>query len=348
MLKYLKPALALLILLPKLSSAEDFLPSNIFQLDQKFNHHVLVVEKNTHSLFLYTYEKASETPKLIKKFKVATGQMIGDKEVQGDKKTPEGIYTFQQFHSADELIGKYGKTGLIYGAGAFTLDYPNEIDRRLRKTGGGIWLHSTDDDKRVNKGLDSRGCVVATDADLKEISKYIELGKTSTVIVQDVHYLTKRNWLKKKKNITTAVENWMSSWQEKRFEDYIGSYSKEEFGSSKGNYSAYRNYKRAVFARNDTPVIKFNHISILHYADYAVVTFEQDYTSSVINDIGKKILYMKQNKNYEWKIVAEQFKKLNREEELRDFSPSQRFFTKQIPEVNTRLAAEGEYDSESI
>lgn len=347
MLKYLKPALALLILMPVLTRADDFLPSNIFALDQKFNHHVLVVEKNTHSLYLYTFDE-TKIPKLLKKFKVATGKMIGDKEIQGDKKTPEGIYAFQNFHSTDDLVNKYGKTGLIYGAGAFTMNYPNEMDRRLRKTGGGIWLHSTDDDDRVNKGLDSRGCVVATDADLKEISEFIELGKTSTVIVQDVNYLNKKSWLKKKKNITTMLDRWMNAWQEKQFDDYIGSYSKDQFRSSKGRYSAYKIYKRAVFARKDSPIIKFNHVSILHYDDYAVVTFEQDYTSSVIDDVGKKVLYLKQNRNYEWKIVAEEFNKLNREEQLKNFTPSQRFFMNKLPTASSRLAAEGEYDSESI
>ncbi len=49
------------------------------------------------------------------------------------------------------------------------MNYPNPIDQRLKKTGGGIWLHSTNDETRIEKGLDSRGCVVAANNDLKEI-----------------------------------------------------------------------------------------------------------------------------------------------------------------------------------
>ena len=326
--------------------SQDFLPSTIFQLDSKFNHHVLIVEKNTHSLYLYEYNN-SETPKLVKKFKVATGAIIGDKEIQGDKKTPEGIYSFRRFHSGNDLVNMYGKTGLIYGAGAFTMNYPNEIDRRERKTGGGIWLHSTDDDSRVNKGLDSRGCVVATDSDLKEISEYIELGKTSTVIVQDLHFLRRSTWEKKKSNITTVLNNWMKAWQEKDFDTYINSYSKDRFNSRKGRYQAFKQYKRAVFSRRDTPIIKFNHVSILNHDDYAVVTFEQDYTSPVVDDVGKKVLYLKQNKNYEWKIVAEQFNKLKRDDQAKEFTPSQRFFIPKLSETNSKSIA-GENDSESI
>ena len=205
MIKCLKTVLVLAILVPSIARSEDFLPSTIFKLDKNFNHHVLIVEKNTHSLFLYKYDD-SDIPKLVKKYKVATGKMIGDKEVQGDKKTPEGIYSFRRFHSANDLINMYGKTGLIYGAGAFTMNYPNEMDRRDQKTGGGIWLHSTDDDTRVNKGLDSKGCVVATDADLKEISEFIELEKTSTVVVQDLTFLRSKTWKKKRNNLLTTLK----------------------------------------------------------------------------------------------------------------------------------------------
>lgn len=346
MIKCLITALILTVVSTSIAIAEEFLPSTIFQLDKKFNHHVLIVEKNTHSLYLYKYDE-SDTPKLINTFKVATGKMIGDKEVQGDKKTPEGIYIFRRFYSAQDLIKKYGKTGLIYGAGAFTMNYPNEIDRRERKTGGGIWLHSTDDDARVNKGLDSRGCVVATDTDIKDISEYIELDKTSTVIVQDLTFLKKKTWEKKKKNITTFLTSWMKAWQEKDFNEYINGYSTENFMSSRGNFYAYRNYKRAVFARADRPEIKFNHISILNHSQYAVVTFEQDYKSSIIKDVGKKVLYLQQDKNYDWKIVAEKFKKIERTEQIKKFTPSQRFFTEKISNVSSTIA-EGDYDSESI
>jgi murein L,D-transpeptidase YafK len=326
-------------------SAQEFLPSTIYQMDNKFNHHVLVVEKNTHSLYLYEYKENQKYPTLLKKFQVATGKIIGDKEVQGDKKTPEGIYFFRRFFSSKNLIDKYGKTGLIYGAGAFTLNYPNEVDLRHGKTGGGIWLHSTDDDKRISKGLDSRGCVVAMDANLKEISQYIELGKTSAVIVQDLKFISIENWEKKKSNIFSTLNTWMSAWQNKDFDAYINSYSKKEFRSGRGGYKSYKTYKRHVFARADKPEIKFSNLSVLHNGEYVVVTLQQDYNSAVIQDVGKKILYLKQNKNYEWKIISENFQKIDQIELPEPFSPSQRFFINNVS--NNNLGNEVN-DSESI
>ena len=121
----------LVLLLTFSAYAEEFYPANLLKLDSQFAHHVMVVEKSTHSLFLYKNENG--IPKLIKTFPVATGKIKGNKQVQGDKKTPEGIYRFHIFYSANELQNKYGKTGLIYGAGAFTLNYPTSLIEESEK-----------------------------------------------------------------------------------------------------------------------------------------------------------------------------------------------------------------------
>jgi murein L,D-transpeptidase YafK len=303
--------------------ASEFIPSYLLQLDEQFAHHVIVVEKSTHRLFVYKNENGF--PKLIETYKVATGQIKGNKKVQGDKKTPEGIYRFQVFHSAKDLIDRYGETGLIYGAGAFTLNYPNIIDRRAGKTGGGIWLHSTDDDKRVDKGLDSRGCVVAVDADLKLISRYIDLLNTPAVIVQNLEYLSEKTWKKNKNEIMNVVNTWHKSWQSKDFKTYISQYSPSFYNARKGGYQQYKAYKRAVFSRTDSPQIDIRNLSILQYNNYAVVTMEQDYKSDIIQDIGKKILYLEQNDSYEWKIIAENWYSLPKDYGIA-FEPKQRFF----------------------
>lgn len=305
------------------TSANDFMPSYLLQLDDQFAHHVIVVEKSTHRLFVYANNNG--TPKLIETYKVATGKIKGNKKIQGDKKTPEGIYRFQVFHSAKDLIDRYGETGLIYGAGAFTLNYPNIIDRRAAKTGGGIWLHSTDDDKRVDKGLDSRGCVVAVDNDLKLISRYIDLLNTPAIIVQDLKYLSKKTWKENRNEINNVLTKWLQAWQTKDFKNYISQYSPSFYNARKGGYQQYSVYKKAVFSRNDQPEINIRNLSILQYNNYAVVTMEQDYKSDIIQDIGKKILYLEQDDSYEWKIIAENWYSLPKDYGIA-FEPKQRFF----------------------
>ena len=314
----------ILFILPFSVIAEEFLPSNIYQLDSRFAHHVIVVEKSTHKL--YVFENSDSRPKLIKTYRIATGKISGDKQVQGDEKTPEGVYIFKKFRPAKELLASYGDYALIYGAGAFTTNYPNVMDVRAGKTGGGIWLHSANDDSRVDKRFVSRGCVVAMDADLKEVSNYIDLGNTPVVIVQNLQYLNKDTWIKNREKISSVVHTWATSWKEKNFNEYISQYSRNEFfNPRKGNFSQYKRYKKAIFSRTETPEISFSNISILSHQEYAVVTLEQDYTSKLIQDVGKKILYLKKDENYNWKIVAEQWHKLEQKQYMA-FVPSPRFF----------------------
>lgn len=305
--------------------AQDFLPSNIYLMDENFAHHILLVEKSTHSLFVY--ENQNGVPKLVKRYDSATGKYKGNKQVQGDRKTPEGIYVLRKFHSSMQLLDKYGDYAKIYGAGAFTTNYPNVMDSRRGKTGGGIWLHSTDDNSRVSKGLDSKGCVVVVDDDLKDVSQFIDLENTPMVIVQDLNFLKKETWEANKKELEEFVEGWANAWREKDFNKYIGSYSKEHFYSnSKGNFSAYRAYKRAVFSRKDKPEIFFSNISIMTQGAYAVVQMQQDYNSAVISDVGKKTLYLVKDANYNWKIAAEHWTRIDGPKERLAFIPSMRFF----------------------
>lgn len=305
------------------SAQENYLPSNILMMDQRFAHHVLLVEKATHKLHLY--ENNGSIPKLIKTFNTATGKLKGDKSSSGDHKTPEGIYTIYEFLSKQELLRRHGKYAEIYGSGAFPMDYPNFIDQREGKGGGGIWLHSTDDDNRISKGLDSRGCVVVQNQDLKDISQFIELNHTPIIVVQDIMYLSKQTWERNRKDLSDTVMKWAKAWQSKDFDTYITSYDQQRFQDRKhGNYNGYKNYKRAVFSRPDSPQIKLDFISIFTNEKYAVVHLQQDYRSSVINDIGKKTLYLQKDQNYDWKIVGEVWSHVD--DNVVAFTPSKRYF----------------------
>lgn len=319
------------IITAPMAIAESYLPSELYLLDSKFTHHVILVEKSSHTLHLY--KNNNGVPELLKVFSVATGKFRGNKFVRGDHKTPEGIYTLQKFHASGELISKYGDYGKIYGAGAFTTNYPNVFDRRAGKTGGGIWLHSTDDNARISKGLDSKGCVVVVDEDLKAISQYIDLKSTPMVIVENISYESEQTWKNNREELKAMLGQWMKAWQEKDFDKYINSYSKTDFyDSSKGNYIGYKNYKKLIFSRSDKPIINFSNISILHQKNHAVVHLQQDYSSDLIQDVGRKTLYLKKDENYDWKIIAEHWSKLDLEQRNLAFVPSMRFFKEETKE----------------
>ncbi|RLA65553.1 MAG: hypothetical protein DRQ89_00735 [Epsilonproteobacteria bacterium] len=303
----------------------ELTPSPLVALENFFGHHVLVAEKSSHQLFLFRNENGK--PKFVKTYQMATGKKAGDKNFQGDFKTPEGVYKFTSFLSKEKLLKRYGKEGEIYGIGSFVMNYPNPIDLKLSKTGGGIWLHSTNDETRIEKGLDSRGCLVAHNNNLKEISKYIELNKTHIIVVQDLTYISKKVMESTKNIITKKINDWAQAWMTEDLDNYLSFYDKERFSSNiSKTFAQFKWYKRSVFSRKGTPRIRIKNVSLLKADDYVVAIFLQDYESETIRDVGVKTLYLKQNDSYEWKIVSENWSKYNSDDKKIAFVPSMRFF----------------------
>lgn len=309
----------------ELRSAE-FIPEALLTLDNFNEHHVIVVEKSSHKLYLY--ENDNGIPKLVKTYPIATGKMAGNKQSQGDFRTPEGIYSIMEFIPNSELIKRYGKEGEIYGLGAFVLNYPNPADLLSNKTGGGIWLHSTNDETRIDKGLDSRGCVVISNNELKELSTYIELNKTKLIITHELAFISKDQWEAKKKYFETLTTGWLNAWINEDIDQYISYYHPTHFKDKfKGNYTNYKAYKKNVFSMAGRPKINLKNVSILNFGSYVVINFIQEYQSNTINDSGRKTLYLVRDDSYEYKIISETWGKLlSKDLNNPTFNPSMRFF----------------------
>lgn len=298
-------------------------------MDSYFTHHVLVVEKSTHRLFLY--ENDQGYPKLVKSYQIATGKKAGNKLIQGDYKTPEGVYEFLEFLPHKTLVKRHGEQGKIYGVGAFVMDYPNPIDRMKNKSGGGIWLHSTNDETRIEKGLDSRGCVVAGNKDLIDLSQYIELHKTHIVVVDQKNYTDQSSHQTQKLKLEKFLEEWRTSWVDENFRKYISHYHNEHFRDPiRGEIQSFSSYKKRIFSIPGKPEVRLTNIAMLLSGNSAKVTFKQHYKSNTINDVGRKVLYLVKDQNYKWKIIEERWSKL-KDHENQDvppiaFRPSMRFF----------------------
>ena len=106
-------------------------------------------------------------------FPCTTGQIPGDKQSLNDLRTPEGIY-FVEYKIANGLDFRE------YGGIAYTLNYPNPVDKLRGKTGHGIWIHS--------KGfgiepLSTRGCVAIGLKEIDEVGPQLTPG-TAVVLAE--------------------------------------------------------------------------------------------------------------------------------------------------------------------
>lgn len=326
----MRKLLLLVLFFSAYGQAEEFYPENLIQLDDYFTHHIVIAEKSTHRLFLY--ENSGGYPKLLQTYSMATGKKSGDKKNQGDHRTPEGVYEFVEFLPHKILIQRHGEAGRIYGVGAFVMNYPNPMDRRENKSGGGIWLHSTNDETRIEKGLDSRGCVVTRNKDLIDIAKYLELNKSHIIVVDSLKHLSNVSHTKVRNKVNAFLANWTEAWTNENVALYLSHYHPGKFKTpSNKNFSEFAAYKERVFKYPGKPEVKLGNVSILQTNEYVKVTFTQHYKSNTINDTGRKTLYLVRDQYYSYKIVEERWQKIPAPDKqegsaISSFEPSMRFF----------------------
>lgn len=115
-------------------------------------------------------------------FYVSIGKSGAGKEVEGDARTPLGVY-----HITSNLSPK----GLrdFYGAGALPINYPNPFDQRLGRTGSGIWLHGVPPEQYARAPLATDGCVVLADNDLRQLIRITDIGATVVVIAKQLDWV---------------------------------------------------------------------------------------------------------------------------------------------------------------
>lgn len=264
--------------------------------------YALVIDKSKNRLYVYRNLGPGLPPELVDNFYIVLGKKTGDKFREGDLRTPSGVY-FVTSYLPDEKLPP------LYGNGAFPVNYPNELDRRLRKTGNGIWLHGTDKALYSRPPLDSEGCVVLTNDEFNRISQYVEIGRTPVIISEEVEWCSSREWLALNIELQATLERWRQSWESADIDSYRTMYARS-FWAKGYDYQSWQKYKKRVFAGKTFQKIDLSDVSLLRYPQEAdkqpivVANFKQHYRSNNYNGDMRKRLYMIKEQG-RWKVLYE-------------------------------------------
>ena len=292
--------------LEKLSN--DYFEADVILKFDGLSPYLLLVDKNSHLLHLLHYKNGKRT--LINTYECKTGKNHGDKEEEGDNRTPEGVFFFINKYSRADIQHMVGRNKAYqYGDLAFATNFPNTIDRMHGKKGGGIWLHGTDRPFDENSLNDTRGCIVTTNEVINTLSRYIQLYSTPIIIVNKLNMVSKEEIEVKSQEVLSMVEEWRSSWAEKRLDDYQIHYS-SSFISQGMNRKQWLRRKRNIFGSYAIRHITFDNFTVFRHNSGMVVQFLQDYSADNIKkNIGIKTLYLVPEGN-SWGIIKEQFRKI--------------------------------------
>ncbi len=283
------------------------IPENIVYLPP--NNFVLVVDKSLQTLFVYKTDMNGNLS-LYRYYPSTTGQNFGEKNASGDKKTPRGIYFFKRFQNRYQL-----GNNPTYGEGAFVTDYPNLVDRILKKDGYGIWLHGSDIENRAMKPFQTQGCVVVENKKIKELKNYIKLKQTPIVIEDKVIFGKPRNDIKNA--IMKNLQLWKNSWERKDIKTFFSLYDKDfRYGKNlRGTLKSYIPSKKRKILRKKHIEVSISDLKILYLKegykdkDLVITHFLQFYRGDYYKDYGiKKIYWVGKNNNF--KIIGEEFIKL--------------------------------------
>ncbi|MBV8125903.1 MAG: L,D-transpeptidase family protein [Burkholderiaceae bacterium] len=156
---------------------QNALPREFASLSPAIKHAIAV---DTSRARLYVFENSASGPKLLRDLYVSIGKLGTGKQVEGDMRTPLGIYHVGL--RRDDAVDRYG-------AAALPLNYPNEYDRQVGRSGSNIWIHGNSDGRFSRGPLASDGCVVLAFEDMQALARLVEPRETPVLIQEHLHWI---------------------------------------------------------------------------------------------------------------------------------------------------------------
>jgi murein L,D-transpeptidase YafK len=259
---------------------------------------VLKVDKTSLVAHLQTLPKNPVETEVLASFRIAIGKAVGDKQKEGDNRTPEGIY-FAQPHIGEDRLWTQK-----YGPRAIPINFPNPMDRKEGKTGYGIWLHGAGDDARIKDKNVTEGCVAFYNDDIVKITSWLPPHQGLVVIASDVSQV---NRIDESSEINRLTQAWFQDWQQRNLDGYISYYSEDFVHQRKGTH-AYRQYKDRVFKRYRSMKVDISDLRVVSHPKYAVSLMNQSFNGDdIYRTEGRKILFWERDNADQWRIVREVF-----------------------------------------
>jgi len=277
----------------------DFWQKYLKNKDVKFGYYsskttIITVSKKQKKMISYSYADGV----LSKNFShdVITGK-DGDKKVEGDLKTPVGVY---------DIVKRFTPPSNYYGPVAFELSYPNLLDKLSKKSGSGIWIHGLPMTGKRTNDYNTRGCVAFENDSLLEFAKII--GKSGIVMIAegDLNLANSDDIA----SVLSSIFTWKDAWERNDINSYLKFYADDFIRFDGMSVANFKQMKSRIFSKNELKRIGFSNISITPYPNSKnqkifKVSFYEDYDAPSYKFKGQKELYVRVE-NGKTKIIIEE------------------------------------------
>ncbi len=273
---------------------EGTLPSQFMALAPSSRHAIAI---DTSRSRLYLFENSTTGLRLVADFYVSIGKLGAEKNVEGDKRTPLGVYFITSNLDPKTLTN-------FYGSGALPINYPNALDQSRGKTGSGIWLHGTPPEQFSRAPRASDGCVVLANPDLNRLIRTVQVRTTPVVIAEKLQWQPPQTVASNSQAFATALTNWQEAKSSGDMARLLKFYT-ANFRSQDKNLEQWTPALRQEVERQQGRPIKLKDLSYLHWSDTAetmVVTFGE-VIEGMRTGITKRQYWIRQG--IQWQIFFE-------------------------------------------
>ena len=231
------------------------IPSNFVNLSASVRH---VIAVDTSKSRLYVFAHTPQGMQLINHFYTTIGRNGVHKRVEGDQRTPLGVYFVGRQIPGDKLPELYGK-------GALTVNYPNDWDRQQGRTGSGIWLHGVPSDQFARVPQASDGCVVLSNPDIDFLMQSIDR-RTPVLIAEKLDWVTPvwNTPSSASDDFASHLSTWAQAWRSNDRAQLQGMYA-EKLATPE----ALEHKRRLLSARGTLNHVNVQDTSVFHWKEDA-------------------------------------------------------------------------------
>ena len=272
----------------------DAIPSQFISLS-KSNKHAIAVD--TEKARLYLFENTTTGTRLLANYYISVGKAGVGKTVEGDQRTPLGVYFV-----TSNLDPKSLKD--LYGSGALPVNYPNVLDLRRGKTGGGIWLHGTPSSQFTRAPQATDGCVAVANPDLERIIRTVEIRTTPVLIGKNLNWVRPDKLASQKKQFSEILQTWTNAKRKGRENELLQFYA-NDFSAQGKDLKSFSLSLRAELNKPGNKPVSLKDISLIRWTDEAetmVATFGE---IQVGEKVGRTVRQYWQHRPGGWKIIFE-------------------------------------------
>lgn len=282
---------------PALASRQEAVlyPRALVSLPDGGDSHAILVEKQSARLLVYRHKEGDL--KKVLEVPCSIGFKKGRKVRPWDGRTPEGVFW---------IIRKMEDGGLAprYGIGALVLDYPNLFDKLQGRDGHGIWIHGTQDPRRIRNPRSSNGCVVVTNEAFREISSLVRVEETPVIIEPSLHMLQRQAWSVQRERFLSLLGRWKETWSQMGFSPQAVELYSRRFESEPRGAAHFLRWRGYVARRLGVKEVSLRDIYVLRSGPLAISRFKFFWgTEASPRWKGMSIYWAMEDGR--WKIIAE-------------------------------------------